>query len=126
MEKFRIYKLDDLYYYKDTLDKQLKKVIPNFSHTLIKEAPNPWGWSPLADIQIFMKPHLIYTVQVLHCGSASCLDTELRQLIQSWLDTVENEETRTQQRNDLIRTELAFSASQRQIGSRSRFEKLTL
>lgn len=110
MNKFRIYTFDDLYYYKDTLDKQLKIVIPNFSHILIKEAPNPWGWSPLADIQIFMKPCIIYTVQVLHCGSVSCLNTELRDLIQSWFNRIETEETRIKQRNDLIRNELAASA----------------
>jgi hypothetical protein len=122
MEKVRIFTIDDLYYYKETLDKQLKEVLSNFNHTIIKDAPNPWGWSPLADIQIFMKPHVIYTVQILHCGSVSCLNDELRQLIQSWLNTVGNEETRIQQRNDLIRTELAFSVFQKE----NRFEKLTL
>jgi hypothetical protein len=110
MEKFRIYTLNDLQSYKDILDKILKGKIPNFSHTLIKEANNPWGWSPLADIQIFIKPCLIHTVQVLYCGSTSCLDIELRELIADWVATIETEEARAQTRNDLIQTELIFSA----------------
>jgi len=113
MEQIRIYTLNDLQSYKDTLDKLLKDKIPNFSHTLIKEAPNPWGWSPLADIQIFIKPCVIYTVQVLYCGSASCFDNELRELITKWVATIETEEARVQSRNDLIRTELVFSSLQK-------------
>ena len=111
MENLRIYTLEDLRYYKDTLDRVLKEKIPNFSHSLIKESANPWGWSPLADIQIFIKPCIIYTVQVLYCGSTSCLDIELRELIHDWITTIETEETRIKQRNDLIRNELVLSRS---------------
>jgi hypothetical protein len=117
MENYRIYTINDLLNYKDTMDKLLKEKIPNFSKTIVKEAPNPWGWSPLANIEIFIKPSIIYKAQILHCGSTNCFDTELKGLIESWLASIETEEYRIQKRNDQLRDELAFSVFRKELAS---------
>jgi hypothetical protein len=47
---------------------------------------------------------------VLYCGSVTCLDAEINELVKSWLSNIETEETRIQQRNETIKNELTLSA----------------
>jgi hypothetical protein len=97
--------MEDLTDSRDLLHSTLKKRIPEYSHFIIKEAPNPWGWSQLADIKIFIDG-LPYTVHVLYCGSASCFDVEMRTIISDWLKLIEPPEIRVKKRCERISLEL--------------------
>lgn len=100
MEHSRIYTIEELNEYRDILDKKLKKV-PGYSHFTIKECPNPWGWSPLAELKIFVSGSA-YSVHIMYYGGASCLSDDLRKLIQMWLDVIESAEMRTSRRHEIL------------------------
>ena len=100
-----IYNMEDLTDSRDLLHSLLQKKIKGYTHFIIKEAPNPWGWSQLADIKIFIDG-LPYTVHVLYCGSASCFEVEMRKIINSWLNSIVPYEIRVKRRCELITLEL--------------------
>jgi len=108
--------MEDLTDNRDLLH-SLFKCIKGYSHFVIKEAPNPWGWSQLADIKLFIcgKP---YTVHVLYCGSASCFDEELRKIVSNWLKLIESSETRVKQRCELISADLYQTVFEKQMSKK--------
>ena len=113
MDILRTYSMEDLIEHKDLLVPILKK-LDGYSHFTITESPNPWGWSPLAELKIFAKGGP-FGVHILYCGSASCFDTELRQLVQGWLEKIQSSKDRIQERTDLIFGELIAATTEREL-----------
>ena len=113
MDFLRTYTMEELLEHKDLLAPILKK-LNGYSHFTISESPNPWGWSPLAQLKIFAKGGP-FVVHIMYCGGASCFDEGLRDLVQSWLEKIQSSKDRIQGRTELVFGELIGVAMEREL-----------
>jgi hypothetical protein len=75
---------------KDTL---INLINESYSETQVKdcvitEQPNPWGWSPLASVQIYLENKSELHGQILHCRSASTFDDKFMGVLLAWVRTI--------------------------------------
>ena len=70
-------------------DALIKLINESYSETQVKECviteqPNPWGWSALASVQIYLENANELRGYILHCRSASTFDDKFMGVLLAW------------------------------------------
>ena len=98
--------MENLLEYKDILVKILKSKYPSFDECFIDKCDNPWGYSALAKIIIYLSNTDPMIAQVMQCGTSSCIDISLKEVIQSWINLIEDSKERQGKRVAIFKEEL--------------------
>lgn len=77
----------------DNKDTLIKLINESYSETQVKdcvitEQPNPWGWSALASVQVYLANKDELHGYVLHCRSASTFNDKFMGVLLDWVRAI--------------------------------------